>query len=92
MLQGYESIAGQINVETKEPDDTERLLLNAYMNSFLEKHFNVNYAITESNWGNLMSFHTVQAANKFDRDDDDNTDYAKKCEHNGEFVPHQWMN
>jgi outer membrane receptor for ferrienterochelin and colicins len=70
VLQGYESISGQINVETKEPDKTDLLLLNAYMNIFLEKHFNANYAFTQGKWSNLTAFHTVQPANKIDRDHD----------------------
>ena len=70
VLQGYESISGQINVETKEPDKTDRLLLNAYMNNFLEKHVNANYAFKKGKWSNLTAFHTVQPAHKIDRDDD----------------------
>lgn len=70
VLQGYESISGQINVETKEPDKTDRLLLNAYINNFSEKHFNANYAFKEGKWSNLTAFHTVQPANKIDRDND----------------------
>jgi outer membrane receptor for ferrienterochelin and colicins len=70
VLQGFESIGGQINVETKDPDKTERLLLNAYMNNFLEKHVNANYAFKKGKWSNLTAFHTVQPANKIDRDND----------------------
>lgn len=70
VLQGFESISGQINVETKDPDNTDRLLLNVYMNSFMEKHFNANYAFKKGKWSNLLAFHTVQAANKIDRDND----------------------
>lgn len=70
VLQGYESISGQINVETKETDKTDRLLLNAYMNNFLEKHFNANYAFKRGKWSNLTAFHTVKPANKIDRDND----------------------
>lgn len=70
VLQGYESISGQINVETKEPDKTDRLLLNVYMNNFLEKHLNVNYAFKKGKWSNLTAFHTVQPANRIDRDYD----------------------
>jgi len=70
VLQGYESISGQINVETKEPDNTESLLLNAYMNNFMEKHFNANYAFTKAKWSNLTAVHAVQPANKIDRDND----------------------
>ncbi len=70
VLQGFESISGQINVETKEPDKTERLLLNAYMNNYMEKHFNVNYAFKKKKWSNLTALHTVQPADRVDRDDD----------------------
>ncbi len=70
VLQGFESISGQINVETKEPDKTDKLLLNVYMNNFMEKHFNANYAFKRGKWSNLTAFHTVQPANKIDRDQD----------------------
>jgi outer membrane receptor for ferrienterochelin and colicins len=70
VLQGFESLSGQINVETKEPDQTDRLLLNAYINSFSEKHFNANYAFKKGKWSNLTTVHTVQPANKTDRDGD----------------------
>ncbi len=70
VLQGYESISGQINVRTKEPDQTDKLLLNVYINSFLEKHFNANYAFKKGKWSNLTAFHTVQPARKTDRDED----------------------
>ncbi len=70
VLQGFESMSGQINVETKDPDQTERLLLNAYMNNFLEKHVNANYAFKKGKWSNLTAFHSVQPARKIDRDQD----------------------
>ena len=70
VLQGFESISGQINVETKDPDKTDDILLNVYMNSFGEKHLNANYAFKKSNWSNLTAFQTVQPANKIDRDND----------------------
>lgn len=70
VIQGFESISGQINVETIEPDDTDRLLLNIYLNNFMEKHFNANYAFQKEKWSNLTTIHTVQPANKVDRDND----------------------
>jgi outer membrane receptor for ferrienterochelin and colicin len=70
VLQGYESISGQINVLTKQPDKTDKLLLNIYLNSFMEKQFNANYAFQKGKWSNLTAFHTVQPANKIDRDKD----------------------
>lgn len=71
VLQGFESISGQINVETKDPEKTDRLFLNAYTNSFLEKHFNANYAFKLGKWSNVTALHTVQPANRTDRDNDD---------------------
>lgn len=71
VIQGYESISGQINVDTKDPDDSEKLLLNVYINSFSEKQVNANYAFGKNNWSNLTAVHTVQAANQIDGDGDD---------------------
>ncbi|MBD77614.1 MAG: TonB-dependent receptor [Crocinitomicaceae bacterium] len=70
ILQGFESISGQINVLTLKPDKTDKLLINAYMNSFMEKQFNANYSFKKGKWSNLTAVHTTQPANKFDRDDD----------------------
>ena len=71
VLQGYESISGQINVETKNPNTTkDKLLFNVYVNSFLEKQFNLNYAFSTKKWSNITAFHAVQPANKVDKDHD----------------------
>jgi len=77
VLQGYESISGQINVETKVPDNTDKLFLNVYMNSFWEKHLNANYAVKKGKWSNLTTVHTVQPASEFDKDDDTFLDLPK---------------
>lgn len=71
VLQGFESISGQINVMTKEPDKTDKLFLNAYINSFSEKHLNATFAFKKKKWTNLTSFHMVQPANRVDNDNDD---------------------
>ncbi len=71
VIQGYESISGQINVETKKPDHADQLLLNLYTNSFMEKHLNANYALSKGKWSNITAFQTVQPAEKTDRDGDD---------------------
>lgn len=70
VVQGFESISGQINVETKEPDQAEKLLLNLYVNSFAEKQLNANLALKKKKWSNLLAFHTAQPGNKIDRDQD----------------------
>lgn len=77
VLQGYESIAGSINVVLKEPDQTERFFLNAYTNSFWEKHLNANVSKRWKKWSTLAAFHMVQPASKFDRDQDTFFDVPK---------------
>lgn len=42
VLNGYESIAGQINGEIKKPDSGEKLFLNAYANQHGKMEFNAN--------------------------------------------------
>lgn len=71
VLQGYESISGQINVETKKPNTSEKLFANVYMNSFLEKHLNLATNFKKGKWHSLLAFHMVQPANKTDRDKDE---------------------
>lgn len=77
VLQGYESISGQINVELKEPDSDEKLLINAYVNSFWESQFNVNYTQKLKKWSTILSAHTTQPAQKFDIDEDNFLDLPK---------------
>ena len=70
VLQGYESISGQINVELKEPANAEKLFLNLYINSYAEKHLNAYYTFKKKKWSILTSVHTVQPSNKIDNNDD----------------------
>ena len=39
---GYESIAGQINIELKKPENSERLFANVYINDFGKTDVNLN--------------------------------------------------
>jgi outer membrane receptor for ferrienterochelin and colicins len=71
VLQGHESISGQINVITKQPNATEKLFANVYMNSFAEKHLNLATNFKTGKWHSLLAFHMVQPANKTDKDSDD---------------------
>jgi outer membrane receptor for ferrienterochelin and colicins len=73
VLQGYESISGQINLESKQPDKAERLYLNGYINSFGEAHFNANFATAvgkKKKWHSLLALHSVQPAGKVDGNKD----------------------
>ncbi|MBL7711439.1 MAG: TonB-dependent receptor plug domain-containing protein [Chitinophagaceae bacterium] len=73
VLQGYESISGQINLESKQPDKAEKLYLNAYVNSFGERHLNANLASAlgrKKKWHSLLALHMVQPAAKTDGNKD----------------------
>lgn len=70
VLQGFESISGQINVELKASEDSERLFLNAYGNSFGETQLNANWSKKGKRWSSMLAAHTTQAARRVDRDKD----------------------
>lgn len=73
VLQGYESISGQINLESRQADKSDLLLLNGYINSFGEKHVNANVSTAlgkKKKWHTLLALHTVQPANKTDGNND----------------------
>lgn len=73
VLQGFESISGQINLESKHADQAEKLFVNAYVNSFGEAHFNTNIASAvgkKKKWHSLLTLHSVQAAAKIDGNKD----------------------
>ena len=74
VLQGFESISGQINLESKNPEKTDRLHLNGYINSFGEKHINANVSTAlgrKKKWHTMLALHTVQPAGKVDGNNDD---------------------
>ena len=68
VLQGFESISGQINVETKDPATADKWLVNAYINSFSERHFNADVVFKKAKWSSLTAVHTVRPARRVDRD------------------------
>ena len=45
VINGYESVTGQINVEYKKPDNKEKLFVNGYFNNFGKYEVNLNSAI-----------------------------------------------
>jgi outer membrane receptor for ferrienterochelin and colicin len=70
VLQGFESISGQINVTLQAPDQADPLLLNLYANSFGEAQANINFAKRWNKWSTLVSAHTSQPAQVLDQDGD----------------------
>jgi len=68
---GYESIAGQINVELRRPESMDKLYLNAYANEEgrLEANANMKFKISE-NWSSALLLHGSTHQIKHDRNDD----------------------
>lgn len=62
---GYESIAGQINVELKKPENSEKLLANAYANDAGKTEINLNLSKKISKkWSAGLLLHDDFLANK----------------------------
>ncbi|MFP5042710.1 TonB-dependent receptor domain-containing protein [Parasediminibacterium sp. JCM 36343] len=68
---GYESIAGQINIEEKKPDKAEKLLVNGYANMLGRLETSVNYTQKlNDRWATTLLTH----ANITNTKTDDNKD------------------
>lgn len=69
VINGYQSITGQINVEYKKPRQSEKLFLNLYMNDATHMEFNMN-----SSWliNENLSTMVLAHATHFDRKIDNN--------------------
>ncbi len=71
VVNGFESIAGQINVELKKPETAERLYINGYVNSQGKTDLNLNYAQKlGARWSTMVLLHDAFLENKMDGNDD----------------------
>lgn len=71
VVNGYESITGQINIEFKKPDNSEKLFLNAYVNQLgkVEGNFNAAVQLNEK-WSTMLFGHAENFQNKIDDNND----------------------
>ena len=72
VVNGYESIAGQINVELRKPEDAERLYLNLFANteSRLEANLNLAHRFKNSKWASALLLHGKDNSKRFDHNGD----------------------
>lgn len=72
VLNGYESIAGQINAELKKPDSQEKLFLNAYGSAHGRLEFNANGNIRFKNdkWTTGLFAHVSHLDKRTDENGD----------------------
>lgn len=78
VVNGYESMTGQLNVELKKPENSEKLYLNGYVNSFGRAEVNANHA-TDLNdkWSTALLLHSNYLGTEIDGNDDDFMDLPK---------------
>lgn len=78
VINGYESMTGQINVEFKKPESSERWYLNAYANSFGRFELNANHATKISDkWSTAILLNTQYFGNEIEGNDDGFMDLPK---------------
>lgn len=78
VINGYESMTGQINVELFKPESMDKWYLNAYMNSFGRLELNANRQIPVSEkWSSGVMFHASQQFLEMDTNEDGFMDMPK---------------
>lgn len=71
VVNGFESIAGQINVELKKPEDSEKLYANGYVNSMGKTDLNLTLAKKlNEKWSTALLLHDAFLFNKTDFNND----------------------
>ncbi|MDN3205904.1 TonB-dependent receptor [Algoriphagus sediminis] len=78
VINGYESMAGQINVELFKPETMDKWYLNAYLNSFGRLELNTNRQIQISDkWSSGILFHADQLTSEIEGNGDGFMDIPK---------------
>lgn len=76
VVNGYESIAGQINVEMKKPQESEKLFLNGYINQSARSELNLNYTVhAGEKWATTFLLHGSARPLEMDENDDSFLDF-----------------
>jgi outer membrane receptor for ferrienterochelin and colicins len=83
VVNGYESITGQINVELKKPETADRLFYNFYGNDFGRLESSLNAAVRlNPNWSTMILAHGEILENKFDHNGDSFLDHPLMKKYN----------
>ncbi|MBW6478663.1 MAG: TonB-dependent receptor [Bacteroidales bacterium] len=83
VVNGYESITGQINVELKKPESSDMLFYNFYGNDFgrLESSLNLATRLNEQ-WSTMVLAHAEILENQFDHNGDSFLDHPLMRKYN----------
>lgn len=78
VVNGYESIAGQINVELKKPEESERLFANLYLNQSGRSELNLNLTtMAGKKWATTLLLHGSTRPIMMDQNEDHFLDFPK---------------
>jgi|APTNR8051073442_1049403.scaffolds.fasta_scaffold00032_143 outer membrane receptor for ferrienterochelin and colicin len=76
VVNGYESIAGQINVEMKKPQESEKLYINGYVNQSARTELNLNYTVQAGEkWATTFLLHGSTRPLEMDENGDSFLDF-----------------
>lgn len=76
VVNGYESIAGQINVELKKPEESEPFYLNGYVNESGRSEINANVTgHTSTKWATTLLLHGSTRPFEMDQNNDSFLDF-----------------
>ena len=70
VVNGYESVAGLINLQLKEPDSDEKLYINTYANRFGRGELNVHGVQKLGNWKTMSFVHVENSFLELDGNED----------------------
>ncbi|NJO03118.1 MAG: TonB-dependent receptor [Bacteroidia bacterium] len=84
VVNGYESITGQINVQLARPESSEKWLLNSYLNQNgrIEANLNTAQALSDK-WYTGLLLHASNLSLKGDANDDNFLDVPRYTQFNG---------
>ena len=83
VVNGYEAMTGQINIELQKPDLADKLYLNTYFNSFGRGEINLNLAQKlNKKWSVGLLTHSSTMQTKLDKNKDSFLDLPKYTQYN----------
>ena len=99
VVNGYESMAGLVNLDLKKPDEMEKIYLNVYQNIFGRSEFNFNKGIIlNPKWSTGFLGHVSSTYGNIDRNKDafrdlptgDNTAFMNRWAYKGKKMEAQF--
>ncbi|MDB5231681.1 MAG: TonB-dependent receptor [Chitinophagaceae bacterium] len=83
VVNGYESMTGQINVELQKPDVSDKLYYNAYINSMGKTENNIHLSQRfNKSWSTLLLLHASGLGRKMDKNNDGFRDVPLNTQYN----------